>query len=556
MKKFFTILTVFFTAVFFLSGVAMADANFMVNAATSGTDAFYAVDTTSDGGYAGFGQTDGDVVAAKFNPYGNMEWARAFTDVGGSNCNSGAAGDDGIFLTGRLSATQLWIAKLSFQGEVLWQMEYVYGGYSSPNLIGVSVAPTDDGGCLVQTRIRPDADYNYDIGLLRLDADGNLVWSKTYGTVNYDSVGAVITTVDSEDNADGFLIATQEDGWGGVDLGNEIILIKISDSGVKEWVKAYAGYDTADAADGNEFFKGVTQTADAGYAVVGQSYSAADPSWASSRRIPYLLKVDNSGAVTWGKRFGSLTTDPEAHAFTYSDVAQAANNSDLILAGHSHESKFWLLRFSADGSLLNEVGYPSSDSVYDQLGSIAPTADGGAVASRWSKSFGAGDYDAFMMKFDADLAFTGTDCDGGFDPESEIADMRFDAQDVTDNCHAEDITDQWTVSAVTAVVYDPGFFLWYCAERADADEDDVYDHEDNCPLTANADQADTDGDGTGNACDCDLDNNGSVGRSDYVQFRTLWNRAEEEADFNADGAVDRSDYTILRNLWNTDYPWY
>ncbi len=540
----------------FLASAAMADPNFMVNAATSGTDAFYAVDTTPGGGSVGFGQTDGDVVAAKFNPYGNMEWARAFTDIGGSNCNSGAAGDDGIFLTGRVSATQLWMAKLSFQGDVIWQMQYEYGGYSGPNLIGVSVAPTEDGGCLVQTRIKPNADNNYDIGLLRLDADGGLLWSKIYGTANYDSTGVVIATQDTQGNADGFLIATQEDGWGGAALDNEIILIKINDSGVKQWVKAYAGYDSADSFDGNEFFKGITQTADAGYAVVGQSYSAADPSWTSNIRIPYLLKVDNAGAVVWGKRFGSLTTNPGDHAFTYSDVAQAINNTDLIVAGHTHEAKFWLLRFAADGSLLNEIAYPSTDSAYDQLGSIAPALDGGAVASRWSKSFGAGDYDAFMMKFDADLSFSGTDCDGGFDPASEIAAMRFDAQDVTENCREEDITDQWTVSAATADVYNPGFYLWYCAENADTDGDGVYDHLDNCPLTANAGQADTDGDGTGNACDCDLNNDGSVSRSDYVLLRNLWNSSDEAADFNADGKVNRSDYIILRNLWNTSYPWY
>jgi hypothetical protein len=42
----------------------------------------------------------------------------------------------------------------------------------------------------------------------------------------------------------------------------------------------------------------------------------------------------------------------------------------------------------------------------------------------------------------------------------------------------------------------------------DADDDDIADDEDNCPLVANQDQTDTDGDGEGDACDDDADNDG------------------------------------------------
>lgn len=56
------------------------------------------------------------------------------------------------------------------------------------------------------------------------------------------------------------------------------------------------------------------------------------------------------------------------------------------------------------------------------------------------------------------------------------------------------------------------YFEIVCAEATpvvtDADGDGIADEDDNCPGTANADQADLDGDGLGDACDGDNDNDG------------------------------------------------
>lgn len=540
---------------------AMAAPNFMVNAATptNAADAFYKVAVTQDGGYAGFGKAGDDAVVSKINPQGYLEWSKAFTGVVHSNTNSGAAGLGGLFLTGRTASSVLWVARMAPWGQLLWEKEYTFSGSAGANLIGVSTVATADGGCAVSIRIdRTSAGRSYDMGIVKIAGDGTLEWAKTYGTAAYDFAAELIETRDGSGNVSGYLLSTSEDIWGGLDYDNEVVLVKVDTAGVKQWAKALAGYDTAGypgggTATGNEFIGGISQVSDGGYAIVGNSYSASDPAW-SSKRSPYILKVDGSGNKVWAKRFGIFGADPGFNGFAYGGVAQAADNTDLILAGTYYNDQFWLLRFSETGVLLNEAVY--SESRVDQLGSVQPTADGGAVASRVSQSFGAGDYDAFLMKFDADLAFTGTNCNLPTDPGSAVEDMRFDGRDVTEACLESDITALWNTAASAKAEYDPGFALIHCAAVVDDDGDGVLNHLDNCPATSNAGQVDTDGDGYGNACDSDLDNNGRVNQTDLTQFRGYFGSAGGEADFNADSRVNQTDLTIFRAHWGLPYPWY
>ena len=87
---------------------------------------------------------------------------------------------------------------------------------------------------------------------------------------------------------------------------------------------------------------------------------------------------------------------------------------------------------------------------------------------------------------------------------------------------------------------------------ADVDGDGVRDELDNCTDAANGPlapgvggnvQRDTDGDGFGNICDADIDNDGTVGSSDFTDFRTLFGAADADADFDGvDGTVNFSDF--------------
>lgn len=75
----------------------------------------------------------------------------------------------------------------------------------------------------------------------------------------------------------------------------------------------------------------------------------------------------------------------------------------------------------------------------------------------------------------------------------------------------------------------------------DSDGDGVNDDVDNCPNTANADQADNDGDGAGDACDPDDDNDGVLDVDDNCQFTANSDQANYDGDAEGDTCDDDDD---------------
>jgi hypothetical protein len=216
-------------------------------------------------------------------------------------------------------------------------------------------------------------------------------WDKTFGGTGADRAFSVQQTVDA-----GYIMAggTTSNGAGGEDAW----LIKTDSSGNKTWDKTFG--DT-----GDDLALSVQQTADGGYVLAGwtESYGAgAYDAW--------LIKTDSSGNKTWDKTFGGTSWE------YISSVRQTADGG-YVLSGETASfgaggRDAWLIKTDPSGIKTWDRTFGGTS--WDYASSVRQTSDGGYVLSGGTQSFGAGDYDAWLIKTDSsgnetwDKTFGGT----------------------------------------------------------------------------------------------------------------------------------------------------
>ena len=219
--------------------------------------------------------------------------------------------------------------------------------------------------------------YMGDIWILDLSPSGDIVWQRTYGRYDLDLLfGGVQETGDG-----GYIVLgyTYSFDAGGADFW----VLKLTSSGDIEWQRIYGKSETED------YPHSIQITSDGGYIVAGgtESFGAGDLDL-------WVLKLTSSGDVEWQNTYGGNFTD-RAHSIQQTDDAGyiAAGVTKSFGAGGAD---FWVLKLTSSGDIEWQQTYGGS---LDDWGmGIQESSVGGYVVSGWTKSFGAGGVDFWILK--------------------------------------------------------------------------------------------------------------------------------------------------------------
>jgi len=306
-------------------------------------------------------------------------------DGGGEDSGFSALQDgDGNFVTLGTTfsfgagANDMYLQKTDSHGKLLWAKSY--GG--AANEEGLHVASTSDGGYVLAGRTYSFGAGNEDAYLVKTDRDGNLQWSKAYGTPKIERAYSVRQTSDG-----GYILAGTSFDYQNtpVEINNyEVLLIKVSGTGDLVWAKRY------DALS-DEYGYDVEQTSDGGYIVTGSAQSNALGFFDL-----LLMKTDGSGTVQWANAYvGAL----QERAYS---VRQLDDGSYLV-GGFTNSSgagsgDCLMMKVNNDGSIQwgKTYGGVNNELCY----SAQPTSDGGYLLAGSTGSFGAGSFDGYLVKTD------------------------------------------------------------------------------------------------------------------------------------------------------------
>ncbi|MDE2180437.1 MAG: hypothetical protein KGJ40_06280 [candidate division NC10 bacterium] len=361
----------------------------------TGDDTATAIQQTADGGYIVAGTTisfgaGGDAWVLKLDSSGNVTWQKTYGGTGSDGANAIQQTADGGYIVAGWTTSfgagsyDAWVLKLDSSGNVTWQK--TYGGSNLE--IATTIQQTADGGYIVAGSNSSFSSGNEDAWVLKLDSSGNVTWQKTYGGTGIDFATAIQQTADG-----GYIVA------GRTDLGaslNDAWVLKLDSSGTVTWQQSYGGaiYEWANA---------IQQTADGGYIVAGSTKSFGAGSY-----DVWVLKLDNSGTVTWQQTYGG-TGDDRAYA-----IQQTADGG-YIVAGHTSSfgaggNDAWVLKLDSSGTVTWQQTYGG---VYtDEATAIQQTTDGGYIVAGHTSSFGAGGNDAWVLKLDSSGNITGCAAQG------------------------------------------------------------------------------------------------------------------------------------------------
>ena len=355
----------------------------------SGNDFGYSVQQTSDGGYIAAGRTELQgsgkwaVWLIKTDANGNMLWDRTFEGINNSEIRSVKQTSEGGYILAGVTSwhspglADVWLIKTDASGNMLWDKIFSGSGYD----YGYSVQQTSDGGYIITGLTYLEVKDCVVVWLIKTDANGNMLWDKTFGEKNLGGSGLAV----QQTSDDGYIVTGETYSRG----GGDIWLIKTDASGNMLWDRIFGG------SIGNDEGRSVQQTSDGGYIITGLTYLDGAKAWRLG-----LTKTDDSGNTLWDKTFGGS-------GYAVGNSVQQTSDGGYIVTGTTELEgenpwNIWLIKTDASGNMLWDRNFGGSGG--DEGNSVQQTSDGGYIITG-TTLLETGDWDVRLIKLKAPSSY-------------------------------------------------------------------------------------------------------------------------------------------------------
>lgn len=241
----------------------------------SGSDIGRSVELLDDGGFLLTGVTGDSCVLIRTDSLGNEIWR---TNPGGSYGRAVRLISDGNiivagFAIGSGNYDDIFVAKTDSDGNLIWSE--TYGGAMSERASDVLETPDNGFAILGWTE---SFGIGSDFYLIRIDENGDSLWSRTYDYSNEDEGRSFILKEDG-----GFVIAGKIFDYS-TNTGTDIFVINADSNGDTIWTRSYI-------LDGDQVGNSIAAASDGGYVIAGADFSGPYRS--------HVIKIDHDGNQLW-----------------------------------------------------------------------------------------------------------------------------------------------------------------------------------------------------------------------------------------------------------------
>ena len=300
-----------------------------------------------------------------------------------------------------------WVLKLDAESNIQWSK--TFGGTNDDR--GNDIIQTNDGGYAVlgySTSSDQDVSENagsQDFWMIKLNANGSISWSKTFGYTGADFGTTLLQTADNSYLITGVLDVTASGGQGNSQrhAGGDIWAIKLSENGELQWSKYFGGSFTDTPF-------GVVETEDHNFIIAGSSDSGdVDISNNNGSYDFWVLKIASNGSLLWERSFGGSEIDEGRAITTTNDgnfiIVGDTRSADKDVSNNNGAADVWIIKMNTDGNLIWEKTIGGTS--FDVARSVSKTQDGGFIISGSSRSLdnsftNQGQNDALLLKIDAE----------------------------------------------------------------------------------------------------------------------------------------------------------